>query len=160
MTCGLRKITVTCGLREIPSLFSRSHSFYDSHVFCILSFLPLFNVSLLLPLNGSVNFRKPVESHSSFLLLWPYRVKGQGSCLSKLHQVRLSILPSHAHSPKQTIFTTKTTFLPVLTRFCLSVETFPLLSVCFQSHFLFISQYVRLQHLVSCQLIMESEVCQ
>lgn len=65
-------ITVTCGLRKIPSLSSRlwSHCLYDNlpHVQkhpLLFFFLPTSNVSLLLPLNCSVNFQKSVKSHSS-----------------------------------------------------------------------------------------------
>lgn len=61
--CKKQLITATCHLRKIPSLSSRlcSHSFYDNLVHMLL--LPS-NISLLLTLNCSVNFQKPVKHHS------------------------------------------------------------------------------------------------
>lgn len=64
--CKKQLITATCHLRRIQSLSSRlcSHCFYDNLVHVLL--LPS-NVSLLLPLNCSVDFQKPVKYHSGVM---------------------------------------------------------------------------------------------
>lgn len=111
LSCGLQElsqmqkinkqlITVNCVLRKILSLSSviQSRCFYDSLSHALLLcplqkqnssslffFFSPSNVSLLRPLNCSVNFQKPVKSHSS--LLWPCR--GQGSRLFELHHSML-----------------------------------------------------------------------